>query len=284
MTGRAKPPPALRYPLPRGFTESVRRLFELQGYLHIPGVLSAEALSSVRQATDALPLPNRGDLRPLLPHAGPFLDLLDHERVLPAVLALMGGTVQAVSSTATVVPPGADPMTWHEDGPRPWSYPSVDGRRPLNLLRVGYFLDDLQDDTSGNLVVVPGSHQIPFHRAPTPQPGRAMPGSKTLRVRAGDVVAFHNGLWHSTAPNRRSTARVVLYLAFAPSWHRLIDYLAPPTPLLDALEPLAPGRRALLRQLVGATPESGPHGFMFPSPGEMPGLNLIDPEHPASGS
>lgn len=271
------------YPLPRAFVDAVQRIFDVQGYLLLPDVLSPEEVAAANASLDRLDLPDRGDLRPIVDKDALFLNHLDHPRILPYVLSLIGGNLAVMGSCVTVIPPGAGPMVWHEDGPRPWSYPLVGDRRALLMARVGLFLEDLTGPECGNLVVVPGSHQVPFHRSGRPSAIDHMPGATALEVKAGTAVIFHNALWHRTAPNHMDHSRRVLYYGYSPCWHRVVDYVTPPQTLLDLIAAQPPERQPLLRQLVGAIPTEGSAAFMFPDPETFPGLTLIEPEHPASG-
>jgi ectoine hydroxylase-related dioxygenase (phytanoyl-CoA dioxygenase family) len=152
------------------------------------------------------------------------------------------------------------------------------------MLRLGVYLDDLSSGQRGQLTVVPGSHHVAFHRAGAENAGR-QPGAMPVNVTAGSAVLFHNALWHSTAPNTMPTPRTALYFAYTPLWHRTLDYAAPPAELLRDVEAFPKGRRELLRQLVGATPEgAGPQSHFFPTVEQFPGLGLVEPEHPASGA
>jgi len=261
--------------------EDIRARFERDGYIVIQAGLSFDDVRAANEALDALELPTAGDLRPLVDKGDLFLDHLLHPALLPHALALLGGNIIVMGSAATVIPPGAQPMVWHEDGPRPWSYPSVGGARALVTVRAGIFLEDLSEPDRGNLVVVPGSHRRAFHERDRAH--GEPPGAIQVRVPAGGIVLFHNALWHSTAPNTMDHARRVLYYGFSPSWHRVVDYVTPPADLLDSLERRPEGERALLRQLLGAVPDAGAPGFYFPDEESFPGLTLIRPEHAASG-
>ena len=265
------------------FIDAVGRRFAKHGYLLLDGALSSHEVAIANEALDSLELPVRGDLRPLVDKGAVFLDHLVHQRILPYVLALLGGNVVVMGSCCTVIPPGADSMVWHEDGPRPWPYPSVDGKRALVTLRVGIFLEDLLTPDRGNLVVLPGSHLRPFHEGGEPRKMGELPGVKPLLVKAGSVVMFHNALWHSTAPNTMDHPRRVLYYGFAPSWHRIVDYITPPKALVEAIEEREEPMRGMLAQLVGVTPPSGAPGYYFPEPEHFPGLELIEPPHRPSG-
>ena len=262
--------------------EALKARFDTEGYVVIEAALSPSEVKAANQALDALPLPVAGDLRPLVDKGEVFLDHLLHPAILSPALGLIGGHALVMGSAATIIPPGARPMVWHEDGPRPWSYPSVDGTRPLLALRAGIFLEDLSEGDRGNLVVVPGSHKRPFH---TWEPeGQKPPEDATqVLVSSGSVVLFHNALWHSTAPNTMDHPRRVLYYGFSPSWHRVVDYHSPPAALLAQIDRRPAWQRQMLRQLVGAQPSDGAPGFYFPEPSDFPGLTLITPEHKASG-
>ena len=261
---------------------TLRERFERDGYLLIETGLSAHEVQAANDALDTLPLPEAGDLRPLVDKGDVFLDHLLHPALLSPAMALIGGHALVMGSAATIIPPGAGPMVWHEDGPRPWSYPSVGGARALLALRAGIFLEDLTEEDRGNLVVVPGSHQRPFHTWKAGADGLPE-GAIQLRVPSGGVVVFHNALWHSTAPNTMDHARRVLYYGFSPSWHRVVDYVTPPSALLERIDARPAEERQLLRQLVGALPQSGAPGFFFPDTADYPGLALVTPQHKASG-
>ena len=261
--------------------EGIRARFERDGFIVVQAGLSADDVRAANEALDTLDLPTAGDLRPIVDKGDLFLDHLLHPALLSHALALLGGHIIVMGSAATVIPPGAQPMVWHEDGPRPWSYPAIGKERALITVRAGIFLEDLTEPNRGNLVVVPGSHRRAFHERD--QTHNEPPGAIQVRVPAGGVVLFHNALWHSTAPNTMDHPRRVLYYGFSPSWHRVVDYITPPPALLEALESRPPRERDMLRQLLGAVPPSGAPGFYFPDEESFPGLTLVRPEHAASG-
>ena len=261
--------------------QDIRARFERDGFIVVQPGLSLEEVRAANEALDTLALPTAGDLRPIVDKGDLFLDHLLHPALLSHALALLGGHIIVMGSAATIIPPGAQPMVWHEDGPRPWSYPAIGAERALITVRAGIFLEDLTEPDRGNLVVVPGSHRRAFHDRDQTQ--SEPPGAIQVRVPAGGVVLFHNALWHSTAPNTMDHPRRVLYYGFSPSWHRIVDYITPPPALLEALESRPADERALLRQLLGAVPPSGAPGFYFPDEESFPGLTLVRPEHSASG-
>ena len=280
---RALPAPD-GYPLSPGFVDAVQGRVERQGYLVVKDALSPGEVAAANEALDELAPPPCGDLRSLITHHRAFLGLLDHSNLLPYLLALVGGNLQLAFSAATVIPPGAEPMCWHEDGPRPWPYPAVGGRRAQVFVRMGIFLEDLSERRRGNLVLIPGSHRLPFHEGGGPEDMDKVPNCTALRVSAGSAVIFHQALWHRTDHNLLDRPRRVLYFGFTPSWHRTIDYLTPPDTLLEWIDETPSKRRALLRQLVGCVPEQGANGFFFNEEHDFPALRLVPLEHPASGA
>ena len=272
------------FPIDPKFIAEARNRFAEQGFVVLEHVLDAGELAQAQLALDSLGLPHHGDHRPILGTDPLFLDLMAHPVVFPWVLALMGANVQVASACITTIPPDATPMVWHEDGPRPWSYPDVNGVRPLNLLRAGFFMEDLRGENRGNLAVLPGSHRQP---PPTRARQEALDGAEevqTLQVPAGGVVLFHNALWHATRPNHMDVNRRVIYYAYTPSWHRTVDYVSPPQHLLNQIATMPPARQPLLRQLVGATPAQGATGFFFTDVEDYPAMDFIAPDEPASGA
>lgn len=264
--------------------KEVRNRFHEDGYVVIPNLLSSEALGELRQRCAGLDLPCPGELHGFLEADPESLELLDLAELLTPVITLLGSQIHLIHSSITSIPPKSTSMSWHEDGPRPWSYPAVDGVRPLILLRVGIALSPPSEGNHGNLVVIPGSHKHPF---PHPDEAEALwdhPDVTPVEVPEGGAVLFHNGLWHSTAPNDQDTPQRKAYWVFAPLWHKSLDYITPPIALLEAINALPEHRHALLRQLVGCIGEEGPVSAMFPSPEDAPLLTLLEPDIPASGA
>lgn len=271
-------------PPTREFVTSTRNRFFDDGYLIIPEILDSNRCRELLDAIAALPLPLHGDFRPIIDKSPLFLNLIDDPALLSVALALLGGDLHVLTSHVTTIPPGAGPMVWHEDGPRPWSYPDVAGVRPLMLLRLGLFLQDLSQSGRGNLVVIRGSHREPFWCGGDAERRWSHPELVRICVPPGSAIFFHNALWHTTDHNRQTWARHAIYFAYGHSWHRPVDWFRPPTTLLEYVDTVPEPRRALLRQLVGAEPPQGAYAYMFPEPKEFPGLTLVEPENPASGA
>ncbi|NUN13791.1 MAG: phytanoyl-CoA dioxygenase family protein [Myxococcales bacterium] len=268
----------------REFVDQTRRKFSDDGFVILPSIFDSERICRLLHAIEQLSLPYRGDFRPIIDKSPLFLDLIDDPAVLPTALALMGGDLHVLTSHVTTIPPGAGPMVWHEDGPRPWSYPDVGGLRPLMLLRLGIFLQDLSFPGRGNLVVVRGSHREPFHHGGDPEQRWAHAELIRICVPPGSAVFFHNALWHTTDHNRQTWPRHAIYFAYGHTWHRPVDWFRPPQTLVEHIQTLPEPRRGLLAQLVGVEPSCGAYAYMFPEPDEFPGISLVEPDVPASGA
>lgn len=264
-------------PLSAEFVAGTSQAFDVAGYLVIEDALSAEELQDINRELDELDLPERGNVLPVIDKGPALFSLIDHASTFPYALALVGGNLQLLSSNVTIMAPGGEPVGWHEDGPAPVPYPHVGGRRPLLHLKFGFFLNDLTGDDRGNLMVLPGSHNVPFRHGRSREALDAMPGVTRLKVKAGTAVLFHNGLWHATAPNHAGRARRVLYYTYSPAWHRTYDYMTPPPAVMQQLERCRPERQPLLRQLVGAVPVEGAPGYYFPNREQFPALNWVAP-------
>ncbi len=273
-------------PITRNFVETTCQAFNVNGYLLIKDALSAEEVCHVNEALDRLDLPEKDVLWALADKDDVFLNLVDHPSTFPYALALMGGNVQMLDTAVNIIPPNTEGAGWHEDGPWPLPYPSVDGKRPLLHLKFAFFLNDLTEDDRGNLAVVPGSHHIPFPRDADRSALWEFPGVIPLKVRAGTALVFHNGLWHASTFNQTDKPRRVVYCTYCHSWHRGFNYITPPQSLLDRLEQLPLERRQLLRQLLGAIPQAGPRGrglgdlsgagYYFANPEDYPAIKLIE--------
>ena len=263
---------------------STRKTFQEQGYVVIDNAFGEETLQHLRDTVAELSPPCPGELHGLLAQAPELVALLDKPNLLNPVLDILGSQIHLIHSSVASIPPGAESMVWHEDGPRPWSYPAIDGARALILLRVGIPLETEESGEHKRLVVIPGSHRHPF-----PHPHEAhliweRDDVHEVEVPPGSAVLFHNGLWHTTAPNQTLEPLRQVYLVFAPMWHKQLDYSTPPEPLLKAIDQLAEERQGNLKQLVGVEGEHGAISAMFPTEEEAPLLQKTQPDIPASGA
>lgn len=127
---------------------------------------------------------------------------------------------------------------WHTDGPR--NFPQLlDGRVPCHTLRFGYFLSDTQHDNSGTLEIIRGSHLRPVllkkvGRRYTFDPVthekflQEQDFSTNREILRGEIVAFHNALWHCSKANQSAQIRKICYFQYCPTFmhplHRQLPY------------------------------------------------------------
>lgn len=261
-----------------------RTPFETDGYIVLRSILTPAEHSALRAETEHLNPPCPGEMPGAFEALSGWIPLLERPEVMAPVLQILGSQIHLVHSSIASIPSGADSMVWHEDGPRPWSYPSVDGIRSLVLLRMGIPLSSTTAQEHGQLMVIPGSHRMAF-----PHPSEAeqiweRSDIKRVDIPEGGAVLFHNGLWHTTAPNHLAIPRRQLYLVFAPLWHRKLDYQVLPEKLENALSAFPEPRQSLLRQFLDEPNGGCGIRSMFPDPQDAPALELLQPEKPASGA
>jgi ectoine hydroxylase-related dioxygenase (phytanoyl-CoA dioxygenase family) len=177
----------------------------------------------------------------------------------------MGAAIQLLVSTVTYRPPLPSPaIRWHTDDPSPYFFPRIAGGCPVWQLKCAVYLTDVDRENMGNFVAAPGSHRdglprvAPEHAKALAKGeyrdvadiGSAVPGAVQVTARAGDVLIFHPGLWHTVARNTSSQIRKNLWFVYGPLWMRLGDRLTSSPELVQRSS-------AVRRQLLGAT--TGPH-------------------------
>jgi ectoine hydroxylase len=206
-------------------------------------------------------------IRNALSHHDAFLDLVDHPRILPYVVDAIGWNIQIRTTHLDYRPPypkdmvpgeigtgkGADHaagyrnVVWHPDlaGPYLFEGPSRDGLLPSMEIKVGYYLSDLTEPNSGEIWLVPESHNRPPQelrdldfRVPLDQ---AMP----LLVRPGTALVWRTAVWHAVAPNLSTKTRKVMYYGYHYRWLRPTDYIRQDAELIRRSSPIR-------RQLLGA--------------------------------
>lgn len=222
-------------------TEEDKFLFDLQGFLVLPGVLSRKECEELSKLSDAAWPAQPEDLglrrTEAITQWGPdFLNLIDHPKVLPYLIELIGPRLRADHDYCIFMQPGASgqdihggPMSYESDH---W-YHYQDGVIRNGLMVATWVLRDVEPD-DGGFVCIPGSHKTNFIKA---VPREAL--KQTYRpdyviqpsLRAGDVLLFTEALIHGTATWRGSQERRVLLFKYSPphsSWakvpYNLNDY------------------------------------------------------------
>jgi len=93
--------------------------------------------------------------------------------------------------------PGSAGQAWHQDCP-------PEASQDYNLNRLVY-TSDIDEQTGGQLVIVPGTHRQ--GTIPAGEPHGDLPGQVTIAPRKGSLVLLHGHCWHRVLPVG-STSRV----------------------------------------------------------------------------
>lgn len=215
-------------------TQEQREQFDRDGYLVIPGVLTAEEVAKYSGALDRTYAEREhaadGSLHLLSAvTSNPDLaDLIDHPAVFPLVWSILGWNVHIYHSHLDVHPPLAAPKPtwwhWHQDGGRQNRELETEPRPRLSV-KLAYWLSDVSETGRGNLTLVPGSHTTNWLPGPPKRdvPWPAPEGAIQVRVNAGDVVFFDRRIWHARSDNLSEITRKCVFLGYTYRWIAIRD-------------------------------------------------------------
>lgn len=201
--------------------------FSRDGFLALPGLLSAAEVSAVRAEATRI---CRGDLGTFAGGVGTaeldddallraylcihfphklstlMLELLSHPRIVEVLTAVIGPNVKAMQSMLFIKSEGKPGQAWHQDE---WFIPT----RDRSLTAAWVALDDARVD-NGCLWVIPGSHRRgilwPQREHDDPRfdctaESHGFPyqdsDARPIEVAAGSVVFFNGYLLHRSLPN-----------------------------------------------------------------------------------
>ena len=181
-----------------------------------------------------------------------IMDLLDHPRILPLVVDVMGWNIQNRDSIFDYKMPqsgDADPdilsLGWHFDYEEEFAGTTLDGRMPLLDFKVGWYVSDHMEPGHSTILMVPGSYNwTPSQRA-TWESWLDPKDIFELRVPAGSVMLWRPTILHSVTPNLSQSVRKALYISYAPRWIRPSGYVEQDPALIRRSSPVR-------RQLLGA--------------------------------
>ncbi len=200
--------------------------FDLQGYVVLRGVLSAAECSRLSALADqAWPAqpgdgPDRRTER-ISRWGSPFLDLIDHDAVLPALIDLVGPKLRLDHDYCLFMRRGGRSSTLH-GGPFLFEtdhwYRYHDGVMRNGLTVATFTLVDAPRG-AGGFVCIPGSHKTNYLRE-LPEDVRSLSRRPDYVVQpelgAGDVVIFTEALIHGTAPWTADHERRALLYKYSP--------------------------------------------------------------------
>ena len=219
-------------------------LFDLQGYIVVPGFLSPDEVSALNDAFDANwdqrrdddnrdPSGNmagsdrRGMFTGMLtweqPHCRPFRDLLAHPKLLRYLDSLHGRGWKLDHEPFMITgSKGIEGLRIHGttnvlfNGSRFYAY--TNGQMRCGLLVVQYTLHD-QNPGDGGLCVIPGSHKANFSCPPkitTWEEHQEVVYQVPLK--AGDMVIFSENTLHGTLPWQADHDRRALLYRYTPKY------------------------------------------------------------------
>ncbi|NKB71030.1 MAG: hypothetical protein GKR89_28505 [Candidatus Latescibacteria bacterium] len=187
--------------------------FDIAGYLHIPGVLSADTLSQLNAAID-----NSGQSTELLACPGvfkdPFRDLLVQPQLVWYLNQIVGPGF--ILDRQPELMPGAEsadaPLTGGNEPRDPnTAYYYQNGRRFSQGVRVLWALEDIGAD-DGGFSLIPSTHKS---NVPTPQSLATGQGDMGLTqqptLQAGDLLIVALGALQGMRPWRRQPRRLLSY-------------------------------------------------------------------------
>jgi ectoine hydroxylase-related dioxygenase (phytanoyl-CoA dioxygenase family) len=227
--------PLFAYPDRAGQVQAM----EEDGYVYLPGVLSAAEIRELRVAMDrlqAIPASfdrhdtNGGFLNKSINNVfnrDPlFLTYVDRPGVIEIAEAIHGADCHIIGMTAWLTGPGRPDQRLHADW-QPITLPaevmSQPGVKiPIYISTAHYYLDDLYEDL-GPTQFIPGSHRA--GRAPNGDTAYKGVEPQNILCKAGDVVIFRSEVWHRGTANRSQQVRYLLQVHYA---QRMITQKFPP--------------------------------------------------------
>ena len=230
-------------------TKEILDELDRNGYVHIPGVLSADEVASYRAIVDELAAehhdPEQGFVHALgAAYLHPALTDLGVDTRLMGVLAgALTPNIHIYHSHIDVHPPEEDSRNawrWHEDGGRQTA--DLDYRARLSA-KLGCWLSDCDEPGYGNLEVIPGSNHWTELLPRTP--GQTPEGAIQVLAKAGDVTLFERRIWHGRSTNLSDRTRMVVFFGYSPRW--IVQREFPTAEQLAAAD-----GDPLRRQLIGA--------------------------------
>lgn len=224
-----------------GVTDAERYLFDLKGYLVVPKVLDTTMLKQLNRILDSGPplewLPELG---------GPFLDLLDHQRILPYLVEFVDERVRLDHAYGIQMEPGSPGLALHgspEDRPRnaAWYYVR-NGSISSGLTVVSFALTDVRAG-AGGFVCIPGSHKANFECPYLDlSADRDVPWLTHVELSAGDAVIFTEALTHGSLDWAGPGIRRALFYKYTPGQTAWLSYRW----TKEELAPLSTRQRAMV--------------------------------------
>ncbi len=254
-------------------------LFDLQGFILLPGALTADEVAACNACVDQIPrdLPRNGwhgwvqredhpehrgvSYQQIYEAGAPFERLIDHPRYLNYLLRFVGGDetfdyhhgpLFIDENFFSIRGPG-ESIPLHSGGQdrcKRTQYRYHNGRFQCGQVNVLIAHTDIGPG-DGATMVVPGSHKSNMihpaflrrgHEAWGEGPGGSAEETEAaieVHMRAGDALIFVDACCHGSARRRNAGERRISVYRYGSAWNRTRFGYAPSSELLARLNPLA---------------------------------------------
>ena len=197
---------------------------ELEGYVVLPDVLSADRLAAIREELDRLPTKaadysphQRGCTDVQWTDSPAAIETIVNPPIIEFFQTLFGDELVCTSCAYALSEPGHPGIAIHTDA-QPYGSKifGLQASSPV-LARVLYYLDDLTPECSP-FKVVPRSH-LSLHRDAHPY-NRYLshPEERMVTCRAGSAAIINQKVFHGNYPNHSNTRRRMFAIAYRPAW------------------------------------------------------------------
>lgn len=203
--------------------QRVRHL-ELEGYLVIPGVLSAPQANAVKAELAKLPTKGtdysenqRGFSDVQFTESPHAVEAIAHPVMMEFLEKLFGDDIICTSCVYAVSRPGHPGIAIHTDAqPYGSAIFGMQSSAP-RLVRVLYYLDDQTPERSP-FKVIPRSH-LSLHADANPYKRYlSHPDEVMVVCQAGDAAIINQCVFHANFPNTSQEDRNMLAIAYRPAW------------------------------------------------------------------
>jgi hypothetical protein len=226
-------------------TELERYLFDLNGYVVVPGVLDATEVERLNAIIDDSGVEHPAEVGIWYLRHEPFRSLIDHPRILPylhewtawASVDTGGEPQLRVDHIQLIVGPGGLSGHLHH-GNTPYEPPTsyeVRGGKIFSTLTVVSFALSEVPPGQGGLALIPGSHKSNFP-CPIDFTDGKTPYVVSPRVEPGDAVIFTESLTHGALPWSAPHQRRAVMYKYSPGY---MTWIHPrwPQELIDLCTP-----------------------------------------------
>jgi hypothetical protein len=213
-------------------TPEEKFIFDLEGYIVIENVLTPHEVTELNDLIDhkfkAYPHDEEGREKSLLSWGDPLVNLMDHPRILPYLIELLGPTVRLDHDYGMFMRPGDKLDDLHGGRGGTHYYHFRNGAMENGLTVVTFCLTDNPAGVGG-FACVPGSHKSSFSTREIPEDVRSYqrPAHYVRQpiLQAGDALIFTEATIHGTLPWTAQHELRALLFKYSPghsSW--ALDY------------------------------------------------------------